>query len=288
MSRGHRALSLRRNADLHVAARIALAVATALVLMSSGQALAQPPSNGVPTEVAPPLPAWSMNLFSKSVFRYQNPDLNGCISAATVDMLNLIAQAPESDLPPPGGGSLPQNSLRWTISTSWNTQKNIMWFERKHMTMVDTDKGSDPHGWRNGLNYFGWGSMRADMYRDVAYRSYAEAARAVVDSVARTGKPVGILAWEGGHAQYVTGYTVQGQDPRVGDNYTIVGVFLTDPLREDTLVNTFISYLSWRTGPFYYRFSRDKQTDSPYADPIDGKVGNVEWEGKWVVLQPVE
>jgi hypothetical protein len=126
------------------------------------------------------------------------------------------------------------------------------------------------------------------MYRDVAYRSYAEAARAVVDSVARTGKPVGILAWEGGHAQYVTGYTVQGQDPRVGDNYTIVGVFLTDPLREDTLVNTFISYLSWRTGPFYYRFSRDKQTDSPYADPIDGKVGNVEWEGKWVVLQPVE
>lgn len=264
-------------------ARVSAALAVILILASSGQVAAK---KATPVEAAPPQPAWSMNIFDMSAFRYQNPDLNGCISGATVVMLNLIAMAPQADLPPPAGGSLPSTAFQWQPSISWNSQKSIMWFERKHMSMIPSDKGSDPHGWRNGLNYYGWGSMTAGMYRDATFRSFDDAARAVVRDLARTNKPVGILAWEGGHAQYVTGYTVRGDDPRVGDNFTILGVFLTDPLREDMTINAFIPYSTWKSGPFYLRFAPDMQTDSPYGDPIDGHVGNTEWHKRWVILEP--
>ena len=286
MTGGIRALRARRRIAVPPVGKIAVAVAMALLLTSSGQVLAKPSSSNALSEAAPPLPAWSMNIFDRSVFRYQNPDQDGCVAAATIDMLNLVALQPGAELPPPGGGSLAETTFRWSVTLSWNTQKKILWFERKHMTTVKTDSGSDPHGWRNGLNYYGWGSLKAGMYKDAAFRTVDQAARAAIDSLARTGKPVGILAWSGGHAQFVTGYSVQGQDPRVGDNYTIVGVFLTDPLRRDALVNTFVSYWNWRTGPLAWRFTKDTQTDSPYVDPIDGKEGNLEWYGKWVIIEP--
>ena len=90
--------------------------------------------------------------------------------------------------------------------------------------------GSDPHGTRNALNYYGWGSKQAGVYQDVSFATFGEAARAIVSSVARTRKPAVVFTWFGEHSQVVTGYKVRGENPASSDDFTIEGVYLTDPL----------------------------------------------------------
>jgi methylmalonyl-CoA mutase cobalamin-binding subunit len=273
---------------LSTAARTVLSLIAALAMMPVGQVLADQPLEGAAAEVPPPPATWSMNLFDPSVVRFQNPDPRACTAAATESMLNLISLASYDDPLPPRGSSLPRISFRWRIDSSYDTQENILEYERENMTMVWSSPGSDPHGWRNALNYYGWGSMDADVYVDSAFSSFDEAARAVVQSIARNNKPAGILGWAGGHAQYVTGYSVVGDDPRVSDNYTILGVFLTDPLEADWTTNVFIPYDTWQGGPGYIRFWQYWQPESPYQDPIDGQVGYYEWWGKWVIIDAVK
>ena len=130
-------------------------------------------------------------------------------------------------------GHLPTPALHWQFDNSYEMQGHILKYERDHMTMSRTYPGSDPHGWRNALNHFGWGSIDAGVYVDSAYSSFDKAARATVSPIARFDKPVGILGWFGAHAQMVTGYTVHGEDPRVSDDWTIIGVYITDPLQAD-------------------------------------------------------
>jgi hypothetical protein len=266
----------------------ALALAVAVVLTSSGQALADGSQEGIAIEVTPPSPIWSINYYNASVVRDQDPDYSACTAAAAMSMLNLVALSSDDDLPLTRGSSLPQLSFVWQVDTSYDTQERILEYERENMTMVLWALGTDPHGWRNALNYFGWGSMRAGVYADAAYTTFDDAAWAAVRSLARTGKPVGILGWFGGHAQYVTGYRVKGEDPRVSDNYTILGVYLTDPLQGDDMANTFVTYSTWKDGPLYLRFSPYYQNESPYKDPIDGHVGYTEWWGNFVIIDAVK
>ena len=51
---------------------------------------------------------------------------------------------------------------------------SILAWERSHDTLAG-GSGSDPHGWRNALNYYGWGSgaLASDtrIYDDFSYRS---------------------------------------------------------------------------------------------------------------------
>jgi hypothetical protein len=287
VSGGELVLRIGHGLRLSCAGRIALAVIMALALTSSGRAAADPLTEGGATEVAPPQHAWTLNLYDESAVRFQNPDSEACTAAATESMLNLAALAANPDMPPPRGGSLPSSSFVWSEDTSYETQESILTYERQNMTMVWTAPGSDPHGWRNALNYFGWGSMKAGVYRDSSYDSFDAAVRATIHSIARSNMPVGILGWAGGHAQYVTGYSVVGDDPRVGDHYTILGVYLTDPLAGDRAVNVFLSYDTWENGPGYLRFWQYWDETSPYLDPIDGNVGDSEWWGKWVIINPV-
>ena len=274
------------SASRHAVVRVALVLSVAVLMTSSGQAQAKK----APVEAPPPPQTWSMNMYSASMVRYQNPDLNGCAAAATVSMLDLIAMYSTGYAPPPRGSSLPTNSFRWQIDISWNNLERVMWFERKHMTMYKGYKGSDPHGWRNALNYFGWGSMTAGVYRDTTYSTFDRAAKAVVDDLARTNKPVGVLGWAGAHAQYITGYIVQGEDPRVSDHYNLLGVFLSDPLKEAGMPNVYVTYKSWKsgrsTGPSAVRFSKYLEFGSPFVDPIDGKAGDTEWRHQFVVIEP--
>jgi hypothetical protein len=287
VSGSNRALHIGLGIRLCAAGRIALAVAMALALTSSGRVAADSPTEGAAVEVTPPQQIWTANLYDESAMRFQNPDAVACTAAAAQSMLNLIALASNPDMPPPRGGSLPSTSFVWSLDTSFDTEENIMAFERQNMTMYWSEPGADPHGWRNALNYYGWGSMKAGVYRDSAYDSFDTAVRATVNSIARYDKPVGVLAWSGGHAQYVTGYRVRGDDPRVGEHYTILGVYLTDPLAGDRAVNIYLSYSEWEGGPGYLGFWPYWQATSPYVDPIDGAVGDREWYGKWVIINPV-
>ena len=219
---------------------------------------------------------WSLDLYNSRAERWQDPDYAACTAASTESMLNTIAY----------DGSA--SAFVWSATTSYSTQESILAYERAHMTMLPSSAGSDPHGWRNALNYYGWGSVNAGVYRDASYGSFDAAARAAVSAMARTHKPVGILAHAGGHAEFVTGYVVTGADPKTGSMaFSISSVDLTDPLRSDGRRDTSITLAQWRSGGTWVRFSAYKETDSPYTDPIDGRVGRSEWYGKWVILEPV-
>lgn len=231
---------------------------------------------------------YSYNLYDGRAVRYQNPDQTACTATAAMIMLNTTYYASTSKWPVNAGGSAFGATFVWKPHASYAAQEAILKWERGHMTMALYKPGADVHGWRNALNYFGWGSITAGVYADYSYKTFAQAAMATVQSIALTNLPVGILAWYGAHAQVVTGYSVTGQDPRTGSTrFTINGVYMTDPLAEQKHRDVYVTYQRWRAGPMDVRFMPYFQKEAIYKDPIDGKVGRVEWAGKYVIVGPV-
>jgi hypothetical protein len=222
-------------------------------------------------------PAWAFDLFSPAAERWQDPDMVACTAAAAQSMLNTVA------------AEGPDGGLVWRSTTDYSTQESIMAFERNNMTMLTSSAGTDPHGWRNALNYYGWGSLTAGVYRDSAYGSFDAASKAAVAALATYHKPVGILAHAGGHAEFITGYEVTGDDPSTGSmDFEIVGVDLTDPLAANARRDSWITAASWQSGGVWVQFGRYLETDSPYRDPIDGQTGYAEWYGNWVLIDPIK
>jgi len=227
------------------------------------------------------------NLYRGPAMRYQNPDESACTAAATLIMLNTAyyTSGPQWTASATSGAS--ETTFVWKPTRAYSSQESILKWERAHMTMPLYKPGADPHGWRNALNRYGWGSITAGVYADLSYTTFGQAAVATVRSIALTDVPVGIPGWYGSHAQIVTGYSVTGDDPRTGStNFKINGVYLTDPLEERHLVDDYITLQQWRSGPDQLRFAPYYQTDSIYKDPIDGKVGRHEWWGKYVIVGP--
>lgn len=285
MTRLEAAIRLRRT--LPLAGLTATLLAGLLVGAGAAPARAASPVTEAAAAAFPDAAqTWTMNLYRDGSVRWQNPDWRACTAAATMSMLNLIAYASPEVLPVRPGAAT-HTDIVWQVDTSFARQEDILEFERKHMTSGIWIDGTDPHGWRNALNWYGWGSLDAGVYEDASYPNFENAAHAVVTSLARTHKPVGILAWSGSHAQFVTGYEVTGGDPRVSDNFTIDAIYLTDPWRPDEIRNVRVPISTWKSGPGYIRFAPYWQKDYTTVDPIDGKVGSVEWRGKYVIEQPV-
>ena len=148
----------------------------------------------------PPPPTFTKNVYSAAGVRYQDPDYTACVATSTEIMLNFIAAT--------------NAPLTWSVSTSYTTEEQIATWDRANDTIVETALGTDPHGWRNGLNYFGWGAytdLSTAVYQDLAFTSYDAAVKAAVMAIARYDKPVGILGWAGSHAQILNGYDVSGE-----------------------------------------------------------------------------
>ncbi len=242
---------------------------------------------------------WSRNLWVPSAAVYQDPYFSACTAAAVMTMLNTIA-----------GRSTGGDGFAWTAYRVRNNETDredvrdmmsIFAFERANDTLRAKGKGSDAHGWRNALNAYGWGAdTMADparrVYEDRAYRTFGGAVKAAVRAIARYGMPVGILGWAGGHAQVMTGYVVTGADPRVSSDFSVVAVYLFDPLRSNRTVNRRLSLATLRDGPLRTRFQRYRATDSPYDDPLTSgairssvspSVARSEWFHRWVLVAPV-
>ena len=171
-----------------------------------------------------------MNLFVASVFRFQDPNWAACTATSARSMLNFIKAS--------GSGG---KGFIWRTSISAVLRDRILAWERSHDTMTG-GFGSDPHGWRNALNYYGWGPAAlnggAKVYDDRSFASYDYAMKAAVRAIAATRKPVGLLGWRGAHAQMVTGYYGLVGDPfekdalgKYTNHFTVGGFYLTDPLR---------------------------------------------------------
>jgi hypothetical protein len=254
------------------------AVAAAAMLTESGVAVAAAPATtAIPATPASTGTTHTFDLYNPRAERWQDPDYTACTAASAMSMLNTIAYSGA-----PAG-------FVWKTNTSFSMLESVQNFERSNMTMLTSVNGSDPHGWRNALNHYGWGSVKAGVYADLSYPTFAAAEKAAVSALATTGKPVGILAVMGGHAVFMTGYKVKGDDPRTGSkSFTVLGVYLTDPLQSAGRRDSYVTAYEWRAGDSWVQFARYWQVDSPYRDPIDGKVGKTEWYGKWVIVAPVK
>jgi len=240
------------------------------------------------TRGSDPAPTWTFDMYDARSARYQDPDGNACAAAAAQIMLNSIALQAEQDTIMVRPDQNRWSVFLWQTDTSYSRMESILAYERANMTMLTSSPGTDPHGWRNAVNFLGWGTTSAGIYRDSAYVSFAQAAHAVAISVARYGRPVGILARAGRHAQVVTGVVVTGADPRVSDDFDLVGVYITDPLQSEAKRDFFVAQSYWQSGPYAIRFDPYAEKDSPYTDPIDGHVGTEEWDGKWVIIDAVK
>ncbi|HXI82202.1 MAG TPA: hypothetical protein VNM34_15450 [Verrucomicrobiae bacterium] len=239
---------------------------------------------------------WRFNLYRSGSYVSQDPYYTACTAAAVMTMLNI------TDLADTGGAG-----FRWTVFRTKNSpdrsvvrdMTSILWFERTHDTLASGRPGSDAHGWRNALNYYGWGwSAMTDpemrIYDDRAYGSFDGALKAAVVAIARFHKPVGVLAWAGGHAQIATGYVATGEDPATSDNFVVNGLWLTDPLRSNGIVNRYINWLSLKSGDLTYRFQTYREVDSPLDDPytVGWRRSSVrsttsEWYRRWVLIVPI-
>lgn len=252
----------------------------------------------VPAPPAVAATTWTKNLFVSKAFLYQDPYYTACTAASVMHMLNTMAYR--------GTGG---HGFTWTPTrikrdanlANVRDMTSILSFERRYDTLRSTSAGSDAHGWRNALNYYGWGAAAmkdpaARVYEDRAFGSLGSAMKAAVRAIARFGKPVGLLAWAGGHAQVMTGYVVTGEDPALSSNFTIAAVYLSDPLLDSAIVNRKVSYTSLKEGSLHVRFQAYRETDSPYDDPYSGgwirsavkpTVASSEWYHRWVLLLPV-
>lgn len=230
-----------------------------------------------------------MNLFVGSLFRYQNPNWAACTATSVRSMLNFIAVRSTG-----GDGFL------WRPTISATVRDRILAWERRRDTLPG-GYGSDPHGWRNALNYYGWGAgalyAGSRVYDDYAFSSFDGAMKATVRALAATGKPVGMLGWRGAHAQMITGYYGLIGDPFARDAtggytnaFSVGGFYLTDPLRESKAVNRVISYTALRqTTTYRMRFQRYYETDSRFDDPYTPgyRVSRHEWYGRFVLVLPI-
>ena len=248
-----------------------------------------PDPTAPPTAAPTPAPAsgtWTMNVYNVHDFLYQNPDLNACTAASAQVMLNMATTWTDYKAVP--GKSAPSKPHGWKVDVSHARMEVLLAYERKNGTMRLSDGGADAHGWRNALNYYGWGGITANVYKDMAFKTFGEAVRATVLAVAMYRKPVGILASAGVHAQIVTGYRVKGYDPRTGStNFQILGVYLSDPLKSHGYLNAYIPLGTWSGGVAKIRLTPYTMTNSPYVDSLDHQQGNAEWDGKWVIVAPV-
>jgi putative cell wall-binding protein len=254
--------------------------ATKVIVLGSSGAIRESTAHdaaGIP--YTDPGGRWIGNLYDGRAARYQQPDPYACTATAVLMMLNMAAY----------DGATAPDGFTWTPTTAYDRQTEILAWERDHMTEPQAGTvGSDPHGWRNALNEFGWGSSEADVYRDLAFDGFDVAVKQAIVHAAQFGKPTGLLMMNGAHAEVLNGWDVTGDDPRTGStNFRVNGIYLTDPWGPTAHRNYFVSRASLADGTNWVTFGRYTESDSTILDPIDGNVGRDEWVGRYVIVAAV-
>jgi hypothetical protein len=153
-------------------------------------------------------------------------------------------------------------------STSYSYQQTVYHYGRANLGYRLQARGLDPQAWARSLTYF---SNERTPYWDATYTSYDRALRAGVRSMRRTGQPVGLLVYHGGHAWTMIGYTTTA-DPRKTDKYQVTGVYVAAP---------FVAWTDPRPGTYYSTASfRYKMTT--YWEPERW----TRWNGYYTIILP--
>jgi hypothetical protein len=156
------------------------------------------------------------------------------------------------------------------VDRSSALQRTLHVYARNHDAQPNaTTRGSDPKGWAAALEYL---SVPFD-YRPMKFTTYRAAVRHIAYRIAVTRQPVGVIAWAGRHAMYVTGF-VATADPRRSPTFDVLGVYLSGPLtivgQKSDPKNAYRTYLA-----FAKDFRKIVDDGSSYL-----------WAGGWVIVSP--
>jgi hypothetical protein len=180
------------------------ALALALVLLS-GLALAAPVSAAAS---AP----YRLNLYRNGDFVAQT-NLVQCVGASMQMMINMMA--PKND-----------RTARTQLSLQNLARKYSAQFGFSDSLVDGTirqRRGASSRGWSFGLSLLGYGP-----YRVTSATTMAEAVDVAAIAMRRTGRPVGLLVWQGAHAWVMSGFEATA-DPFSGVA-RVTHVFVQDPL----------------------------------------------------------
>jgi hypothetical protein len=168
-----------------------------------------------------------------------------CVPATTQSMLNLILG---------------------TSDRSYATQKTYYEGTRKNNRYTYATKGNDPQGWAWALRYY---SGNQTTYQARSFTNKTASLAAIVESIDRTGDPVGVTVHRGTHAWIVLGYRAE-PDPNDASKRIIVGFYVSGPLGSPTDP---WPYAYMTTARFREHFTRYHEWQR-----------DVIWEDTWVII----
>ena len=144
-------------------------------------------------------------------------------------------------------------------------------------------QGASVRGWMNGLN-----QLSAGPYRLVGTDTLNEAMRTAALAIRMTGKPVGLLVWQGRHAWVMTGFKATA-DPLRTATFKVTAATILDPLFP-------FGSQRWGASPKPHeavsvarvgrQFVPRRQGSWPGGVGIGGKSSLAAYAGKYVLVVP--
>lgn len=168
-----------------------------------------------------------------------------CVPATTQSMLNLILG---------------------TSDRSYATQKAYYEGTRKNNRYTYATKGNDPQGWAWALRSY---SGNQTTYQARSFTNKTASLAAIVESIDRTGAPVGVPVHHGTHAWIVLGYRAE-PDPNDASKRIILGFYVSGPLGSPT-------------DPWPYAYLTNAQFREHFTRYHEWQ-RDVIWEDTWVIV----
>ena len=172
---------------------------------------AEPPPAGAAAEPAAPAGPFRIDLYRPGDFVSQT-NVVQCVGASMQMMLNMMR--PVDDTTAEYQLRLQNLARRWSPRNFPGTEPNAPQRPRR---------GASSRGWAFGLTRLGFGP-----YRVTSATTMAEAVRWSAVAMRRTGRPVGLLVWQGAHAWVMSGFEATG-DPLTDPTAEITHVVVQDP-----------------------------------------------------------
>jgi hypothetical protein len=205
-----------------------------------------PPSDSSQV-VAPALLTIDMNLYRPDAIVRQFKSY-WCVPANAQTMVNLVLGR---------------------LDRSLKTQTRFAWHVKKLNKHKYPSRGNDAHGWAQFLDYWLPGDFH---YRDQTFDTKAAAIDAIVESLDRTGHPVGIVVDHGSHAWTILGYraTMVEGDP---STKIVEGLYVSGSLYRARRTRDPWPYQFLTLDAFRLRFTKYRESSR-----------SVVWEGKFVIV----
>jgi len=190
---------------------IRLAIAASLLLSALSTSVvgaADPGSIASPARDGGSQP-FTMDLYRRGDFVTQT-NLSQCVGASMQMMLNMIGPTDDRTVET-------QERLYDLARASWSASVMAAYG-------AGDREGASATGWVEGLNALGAGP-----YRVTSTGSIEEAVRIAAIGIRSTGRPVGLLVWNGAHAWVMSGFEASG-DPANDPEAVVSAVVVLDPL----------------------------------------------------------